>query len=533
MSKEITFELFQESDAGQVADLMNRNRFQVAKNMHLTADDYLFIQRSRGVCFTVIAKKGNKVIGILGTHPTSIHHVAKEYQVFVGNFLVDIQYRLSYSVIMGLYDGLIKELIKRDYKEILAVVLPENENPYYLMLKCGFVLLDNSLDDFGRLMLRNYTPALSLYAGEERTEVSSNTFFSMLPVVDKKEARKKQGKARLHEKYIECEYILNGKQVTLLYDIVNLKVDGAANPESIKIYPDFHTHGNYIVENLGDLESVSTTFELVMKPESSIENLIYEITLEPGETKVIQCSKEVSELKFFYEDNWYRFHPHLLMEEVNLKEPIKLGNECLEIILEPSTGFISLLENEKKLATLLWPCATFPYIEGVNTPRIKDLTIEEMKDGFVITEETDEYELKRKCKWSGNTTKVTTTLKCKVEGLNIRPLSQVYTPKGILEYHLHSGNKELIFGPSHIKHRGFEYGDFAYLDTERKDRDDFHIESISLKYPTAMIDLVIDNKSKPIIHAPLFTFNLNFDENKLFQEQIIEKMEVYYRTEDG
>ena len=532
MSREITYELFQESDAQQVADLMNKNRVQAALKKRLTAEDYLFIRQSRGEYFSIIAKKKDKIIGIIGTYPTSIQHVAKKHQIFIGNFLVDMQYRLSYSVIMGLYDMLIKELAKMDYKEILAKVIAENEGAYYLILKSGFVLLDNTLDDFGYLILHNHSPALSLYAGEDSTQVNSNTFFSLLPIVDKKEARKKEGKSRLHEKYIECDYMLDGKQVTLLYDIVNLKVDGAVIPKQLKIYPDFHTQGNYKIENLEGTKLARTTIELVMKPESKLENVTSEITLEPGEIKTIQCSKEVSELKLLYGGKWYRLHPNLFVEEDVLKEPMKLGNEQLEVVLEPSTGFVHLLKDENKLATLVWPCATSPYIEGVDTPRIKDLKIEKVGHGAEITEETKEYQLKRRFEFTGNKMEVTTILQYKVEGLNVRPLSQIYACTGVVGYGLQWKDKELTFGSSEIQHRGFGYADYTYFDTEPEHLRDFPVESISLNYPTSTLEFVIHNKCKPIVHAPLFTFTLYFNEERLFEEQVIEKMEVYYRTED-
>ena len=532
MSKEITFELFQESDAQQVADLMNRNRFQAAKSKHLTAQDYLFIRQSRGEHFLVIAKKNGKAIGILGTYPTSIQHVARKHQVFVGNFLVDMQYRLSYSVIMGLYDVLITELTKGNYKEILATILPENEGSYYLMIKCGFVLLSNKVDDFGRMTLRNYSPALSLYAGKDSTQVSSNTFFSMLPIVDKKIARKKQEKLRLHDQYIECDYMLDGKEATLLYDIVNLKVNGGVIPKVIKVYPDFQTQGIYKIENLSRSKPLRITVEMVMEPESKQENVLHEITLEPKESKRITCSKEVSELNLLHGEKWYRLHPNLLMEEDILKKPLSFESERLKFTLEPSTGFVNFLEGEDKLATLVWPCATFPYLEGVNTPRIKDLKIEELDKGVIITEETDEYKLSRRCDWLERKMEVTTFLQCKMEGVNVRPLSQIYAGKGVMGYGLGSKDKELTFDSSKIQHKGFGYGDFTYLDTEPEYLRNFPIESISLNYPTSTLEFTLDKRSKSIVHAPIFTSNLFFDKEKLLEEQVIEKMEVYYRTED-
>jgi len=532
MFGEITFEFFQDSDAQQVADLLNRNRFHTARNKHMTAEDYLFTQRSRGVCFSVVAKKNGNVIGLAGAYPTSDQHVAKKHQVFVGTFLVDMRHRLSYSVIMGLYDGLMKGLEKGDYKEILSGVRPQNEGSYHLMLKCGFVLLDETPNDFGRIGMHNFSPAFSKYAGPQSTEVNSNTFFSSLPVVDKKEARKGKGKQRLHERYIECDYKLNGKDVTLLFDIINLRIDGAIVPKKMKFYPDFGSQGKYIIENLEKSKQHSTSIELVMQPESGLDNICYDITLEPGQTKVIECSKDVSELKFTYSGGWYRLYPNHFEDIIIPKEPIAFEYGKLSAILEPSTGFITLAEGESKLATLVWPCAVIPYIEGIFAPRVKDLQVKQQDNCLIISEETESYILTRKCLLSENNMSITTTLKCQTKDLHVRPISQVYAKKGVQGYTLKSGEKEMAFGASTIKHEGYEYSDYTYWDTEPERFADFPVESISLKYPSSTVDIVIDKKCKFIDHAPMFTSTLDFDPEQTLEEQVIEQMEVYYRTEE-
>ena len=531
MFGEIVYEHFQESDAQQVAELLNRNRFHTARNKHMTAEDYLFTQRSRGVYFQIVAKKNGKVIAMAGAYPSSDQHVAKKGQIFVGTFLVDMQYRLTYSVIMGLYDGLMKGMANRDFKEILAGVRPENEGSYNLMLKCGFVLLDEEPNDFGRIGLHCFSPALGKFVGAD-VEVSDNTFFSVLPLVNKKEARKVKAKPRINDRYIECDYMLDGNQVVLLFDIVNYKIDGAADPDSLRLYPDFGTQGRYIAENLSNTDSFMIPIELVMTPESGRDNISYAITLEPGQTEAIECSEDVSELKFAHSDKWFRLYPNLFEDVEVPKEPVKLNCGKLSAVLYPSTGFVNITDGEKELVTLVWPCAVYPYMEGVNTPRIKDLRVEQQDNGVVITEETDEYLLTRKCLLSEDKMDVITTLKCKTETLNARPISQVYARKGVQGYTLKSGEKKMDFGASAIKHQGFEFSDYAYWVTEPGLFDDFPIESVSLKYGPSTVEVVIDKKCEPIIHAPIFTHTLDFDMDKVLEEQVIEQIEVYYRTEE-
>ena len=543
MSDGIAFELYQDSDAEQVAELLNRNKFHTARHKKVTPEDYRFTLRSRGYHFIVLAKKNGKVIAMAGVYPSSDQHVAKKHQVFLGSFLIDNLYRLSYSIVMGLFDMLMRNLMETDYKEILSSVRPENQGSYNLMLKCGFVLLSSEPQDFGRYALHCFSPAFLLYAGADAVEVSSKNFFEALPVVDRREARKFLAKPRLHGKYIECDYKLDSADVTLLFDIENAKIDGAIVPKHVKVYPDFDSPGQYIIENLRKSDPFHTSIRLIMEPTSGLTDIHYDITLEPGEKEIITCDKEVKEFTCMHAEQWYRFHPNLILETKEPKEPIRLeSGTCgtLTPILDPSTGFLTIWENEEKLVTLPWPCAVYPYLEGLFTPRIKDLLVEPLENGIMVTEETDTCRLIRKYIFSEDTSTpskgmkmtVATSMHFKSEHLNVRPIAQVYANKGVQGYTLTTGAKEMAFDASKIKHQGYEYSDYTYWDTESELFADSPLEKFSLLYKSAVVDVVIDKTCKPIVHAPVFTSTLAFDKEKLLEEQVIEELEVYYRMEE-
>ncbi|MCL2286749.1 MAG: hypothetical protein FWC32_10365 [Firmicutes bacterium] len=527
----VDFELFQESDAQQVADMLNRNRFHSARNGHITAELYLFLRRCRGSAFTILAKKNGKVVGIAGAYPTSDNHVAKNKQIYIGTFLVDIQYRLSYSVIMGLYDAISKEFTSKGYMELISLVRPQNESSYNLMIKCGYVLIDNTPNDFGRMKLNNFAPTLSNYIGET-AEITNKTIYTILPVVDKKEARKMQGKPLIHGRYIECNYQLARKNVVLLFDTVNYKVDGAIVPMYCKLYPDFYTKGRYILENLRRLKSITLPVELVMEPESGVENMRYEITLEAGQSQAVECSESVSEFRFLYNNVWYRLHPNKFEEVIIPKEPIRLECGKLSVKLEPSTGFMSVMSGETKLTTLVWPCPVIPYLEGLFDPRIKELDVVQTENCLTITEETDSYKLTRICLLSENKMDVTTTFKCKTDDVEVRPITQIYAEKGVQGYAVKSGDRTMDFNAQKIKHIGYEFSDYTYWDSEPERYVGFPVEILSFKYPSSAVDIAIDKKCKFIDHAPVFVSTLDFDGDKLLDEQVIEQIQVNYRTED-
>ena len=529
MSENIVFGLYQPSDAQEMADLYNRNRFHAARNKHMTAEDFSFIKQCRGVHFFVIAKKNGKIIGTAGVSPTSVQSVAKKNQVFIGNFLIDMRYRLSYSIIVGLFRELMEEIARRGFKEIIAYVIPENESSYHLMLKCGFVLLDSNRNDFGRVKLHCFNPALGRYTGVDGNEVDTNIFFSTLPVINKKEANKLQSKTRIHERYIECDYLFDREQVTLLYDVVNLKVDGAIASKRLKIYPDFVHQGRYMVENLQKKGQLELPVELVMEENSGLENITHHMVLEPGEAEAIECPGEVRVLKFKHSNQWFNLFPNLFEEVEVPKKTIQFKAGSQWVVFDLGTGFMYVMEEEQKLVTFPWPCITVPYMEGVIVPRVKDLSVEQGEGDLTITEDTDQYQLIRRCRISESGIKLTTTLTCKDKETNPRPISQIYANKGVVGYSVRSGNEERDVSASMLKHHAYEFCDYTYWDTEPEKYADFPVEMLSLKYPSSIVEVTLDQRGKWIDHAPMFTTTLDFQRENILEEQIIEEIEIHYR----
>jgi len=526
MSDSIIYDLYLPLDAIEMAELFNRNRFHTARHKQVTAEDFHFIFRCRKPYFTVVAKKKGKIIATVGAYPVSDQSVARKNQVYIGWFLVDILYRLSYSVILGLYQKLMEELTKTDVEEILTIVHPDNVTPLHMTLKCGFVILNDARNEFGRIKLHNFTPALGRYAGIAGGEIDSQTFVSSLPKVDKREVRKVQPKPLIRERYIECDYLLDGTEVTLLFDVVNAKIDGGEEPKSLKVYPDFDTEGRYVIENRHENKSIEVAVALIMEEETGKEDIKYSIVLEPGESEAVECSKDVSVFKFKHNDKWYSLYPNRIREIPLHKEPINISSGDLNLSLDPSTGFVSVMENEASLVSLLWPCATVPYLDGINEPRIKNLSVEQKGQTLKIVEETDQVRLVRNCILSGNKMKLITTLTCKEKKLDIRPISQIYARKGVKGYRLRSGDKEMTLGEAKISHQKFAHSDYPYWDNEPERYADFPVEEVSLEYSSATVDIRFDKRAEFIDHAPIFTSTLDFNGEKLLEEQVIEELEV-------
>jgi len=539
MAKETEYRLFRNDDAGAVANLLNRNRFYAGRHKVVSAEDFLEIQRCRGTLFLVVAIKEDEVIGIAGAYHTGNQQVANMHQIYLGTYLIDNRHRNSYAVIIGMFEVMMIQLQKSDYKELLAIVLPHNTQSYFLLLKYGFFLDDGAPNVFGRWTLRNMSAALGKFAdmsdaGDESGATSHDEFFFRLPIVDKKEARKGQGKQRLYEKYVECGYMYGKTKVLLLIDTVNYKVDGLHAPKQVKVLPAFSEIGKYTVENL--LKSMPLTIT-VHKPEtveSGRDDISYDITIQPEQTVVVECPKEMDVLKLKIEGNWYCFYPYELIDMPALKAPLNMECGRFSVSFDQNTGFMSISQarDDAILAKLIWPCATIPYVEGVVTPRIKELHVQELDGKIVAIEETEQYSLTRTFQINDGKLNVVTMLTCSDKCQEVRPISQIYAEPGIMGCKLNFLGEEVVFGASDIKHEGYEFNDYSFWDASPERYAGLTCKSIDLQYPSSTIEIIPDKTSKPVFNVSILTFNLNFNTEKILEEQKIEEIEINFIAGD-
>ena len=530
MSEKISFELFQDSDAQKVAELLTRNRFYIGEYKNVTADDYLYVQNNRGMSFSILAKKQDEVIGMVAAYPTSGQKVADSNQIFMGTLLIDLRYRLSYAVLVGLYDGIIAESLKNGCGEILAEVSPKNKQSLYILLKYGFVLLDDRTNVYGYLTLHNYFPSILRFLGIDSIESCTSKFFNNLPVIDKRNAY--VGKSLLADKFIESNYLTGGKKIVLLIDTINYKIDGIDFIDYLKIYPDFSANNRYCFENkqkdgIINLE-VEKTIELDATESIEKDN----ISIEAGKTHWLELSENVEAFRISVSDEYYTFSPRkILPQSVDLNTFVSFGWFSLQI--EHTSGFVSLINsNSETLIKFMWPCVSPPYLEGALIPRKKNLLIENKTDVFNIVENCDHYELKRSFVVKDDKLSIITTLKCNDEQINIAPLSNIWIESKLKSCMLASDDDQLSLAPILLDPEKSHFDDCAFWNPDIGAEASFPVKNINLNFVSDVIDIIIDEKCKPVIHIPTLTFFLNFDSEKIKEEQIIEQLEIYYNMED-
>ena len=389
--------------------------------------------------FSALAKNHDKVIGMVAAYPTSGQKVAKKHQIFMGTMIIDLRYRLSYSVLLGLYDGILKEIVNNGFLEILAEVKPFNKQSLHLLLKYGFVLLDDTTNAYGYLTLNNYFPAILHFMGVDNIESCGKDLFSKLPVVSMKNSHEK--KRIIADRFIECEYLQNKKKVVLLIDTVNLKVDGVDFIDILKIYPDYMNNTGYLIENKCK-ESIELNVEIITGLDSMENTQKETILVEPQTKHKQELPKNVAEYRVSFLNEACNFSPNKLsLKDTELYSTVTFNGFPLNI--EHSSGFVSLLQsNNNILIRLMWPCMYPPYLEGALVPRKKDLVVDMKSDEFSIIEDCLDYKLSRSFRTEDGKLSVITILQCKNRQISIAPLSHIWVESRLESCILESHNDQ-------------------------------------------------------------------------------------------
>jgi len=533
MLEKLTFELFEEADAGAAADLFNRNRQFMSLQKRITGEDFLYVKNGRGMPFCVLAKKKDTVVGILAAYLTNQQEVAKPHQIYFGTFALDTRYRLSFPVLIGLFDRTTKEILSRGYREIMTGVAPENVQTLYVLAKYGFVLLDENPGRWGVLRLHSYFPAIMKCLGSENEMLQASDFFVNFPRVDKRRVR--EAKKLIENRYIECMFTQNNETISLLIDTKNANVVGVDYKNRFNFYPNFASAKNeYLLRYSEGPDKLNPGIKLIGDDGAEKELELLSLFQENRKESVIDIGAEKS-VKLVFDDKEFILRPDFSLESANISSTISEfchGNYF--ICLDHSTGFLTInsLPNKTPLFTVMWPCACMPYVEGAVIPREKKLRIDINENVISVSEDVvNEYIMTKIFSLHDEKIIVDTYLRYFSEHTEAKPLSALYV-NGTADsctFRYLSG-QEVVMNPRAAP----AYENYSFWTHDLEDAGSSSIKSIALDFgQQSTLDIFVDERSRPVIHFPIFSFYLEFEEASAENEACIEHIEIYFDLEDN
>lgn len=407
MSK-ITYEFYSENDAEAVAGLMRSNQFWIGKyDENLTGEKFIDYQRKKGTIFGIVGKKDGNVVSYVAAYKTGGQKVANKNQAFICALIIDKKFRMSVFSISDMFSLLIKELVSQGYNDLICEVAKDNYPSFYMMRKCGFVIIDENPTIYGDYVLHNYLPGVIKLAN--RLEYADS---DALPEIMQKLDKKNLYRA---EKIIDSRFIhiavrAKKEEYSLYIDTFSGNIAGVhMYNEKFKIWPCDKELTAYTFDNdNGETKKVTVEYIAHGNVLESQEYHVNHFTLQiPEYVEKVSFQIEGDDDKYTYFIGEMREQGRYEFEQ----KAITLNG----FALEEKSAFLSCGSTEERgpLFKEMWPHVCAPYIEGIFRPNYeKNISIESVAENkLTITEQTADYVLTRQYKAYGSKIEISTKAK--------------------------------------------------------------------------------------------------------------------------
>ena len=401
---EASYRLYKEEDAAQLADMFYRNRFYLGKTgKRLEADEYVAIQKRRGLLFAIVAELEGEIIAHVGVYPAGCQRVGTPREVFMDSLLIDKKYQTRIYSLYVMYSRILYHLYEfyPNVRVMISEVNFVNKQSMYLQRGFGGVLLGDQADMYGQLELFNFAPSL-LFMGAPMVRKGQLTEIrSALPPTKKSEYTAVE--PVLDGRYVDKKYnSVFGEDLTITMDLVTENI-AAVNVDRMKLYAKVLPGGETLElrnSSDGDMQihidflprecrMVEPEFQTILETDATGRDL----AVPAGETVRTEIPAGIRSAEINTEGENFAFALPVVHEEVRESRDIPYGDGGT-FSLDANTGMLQMKDG-KNLFKEQWPCLSVPYITGwikpdmtkvmnVSGDTLQNCTVTEVRDGYDV-----------------------------------------------------------------------------------------------------------------------------------------------------
>jgi hypothetical protein len=331
-----------------------------------------------------------------------------------------------------------------------------------------------------------------------------------------------------------------------MIDILSVTVVGVYIKDVFRLYPSGSAHffANYTkkeinikITSLISDERRKTIYNAPPKQEIAID-------FAEGENIV-----EFSGIMFHIENQMGTAKSLPGVEELCPLENIdfEINNSCLPeirigeylILFDPLTGFMDVKHGNEDFLRFMWPCVSPPYLEGGIVPREKDITVIYGEAGEVSTETSSEatlitmiennpsYQVKKVFIVDENSVMSTTWMTIFESSIIPDPLSFIWLETKDSSLTLINGDLELHHNMIDDRSKYV----ICYWNPDDNSPLASAFERILLKTTAGEAEIQLGSYRSTVVSDPCnIGFYLDFDINRLLEEQVVESMRIEFVT---
>lgn len=357
----ISYEFYSdEAHAAQIARLMVRNKFGMGKfNPQLKAEDVARYQAEKGFVFGLVGVVDEEVVCYTACYQLGAQRVANPKQIIIGVILIDKGYRTAVFSISEMFSLLLKKVSALGYLEMLTEVAPTNTMSMLMMKKTGFVFFEDTKTPYHELVLHNYTPAI--------VKLLDTTLIVDEDIIPRFMAPSSRQKL-LEKTQLDAAgcFVINLKDSVRDYafriDTVHSVVVGARIKGLLDIQQDPIQRNRFTLDMLKDFNDNAKIYFCKGADIQATKTIPYRL----GHTEKIVAPTGCNCVKFQIPGEQCMFSFDVF-ERKRTREKENVFHNAFQF--HEKSGYTDCLSHDgKPLLCEMWPCFTYPYLEGVMAP---------------------------------------------------------------------------------------------------------------------------------------------------------------------
>lgn len=350
----IVYSYYTDADAEAVAALFTRNQFYMGKyEPEMTGARFTENQQKKGMIFGIVGKDGDKVANYLACYTVGGQRVCAPGELLVGIILVDKKYRAAVFSIAEMFNLLLEKAVELGYRVLLTEIGKTNLASLLLNRKTGALLLDAEPTIHGELVLYNYMPALIRHVCTDDI-LETDVMPSLLSHVGKKDLLTPtpvdaQGCLEMHGKANGYDYVFTVERATAL--VVGSFIENV-------FYARQELRDRHVLRYCAYCEKAATA-KLTFVGRDGTEKKL-EKTCPLGKMQTFTAPSDCAHILLEDPD-----HQCIYRYDVQVQPPKRPKSRAVApFTMQENSGYLycgaGLFE--------LWPCFTYPYLEGAIVP---------------------------------------------------------------------------------------------------------------------------------------------------------------------
>lgn len=477
----IVYSYYTPADAPAVTELFRRNAFGMGKyDPELTPERFIQNQEKKGFVFGIVGHDGDTAVTYVACYRNGSQRVCRAGQLIIGVMLIDKKFRSAMFSIADMFRMLLDRAENEGYLVLISEVATTNTSSLLLNRKTGALIFEAKPTVYGDYVLYDYMPSMLRHVCSHNV-IETNIMPMLLRRISKAEL--------LRETPVDgsgcfiMSWKANGYEYLFTVERSSSLIVGTAIDNVFRLNQNLRNRSafTYCAE-AAEAGHFTVRYEM---PDGSEKTQT--LTCPVGKTLRLTAPTGCVNARFDIDGQLCTYRYDV---QAPVRKKMKLREPEPHLCFNETTGYLHFGKSDAPSLTEIWPCFTYPYLEGWIAPNeSKALHYEFVsKRQFFADATVDGVRIRRRYGFPDARTAQIETTVSNPEGRTLDPLFQFAVPQ--------AGSRVTVYlqdGTQFSKTSGSPadsmYPELPFNDYQRLPYSDQRIERIELDTPDGVLTI--------------------------------------------